>query len=324
MKKIVLFCVVLFSFAFGQNANAQLYRIPGVIIPAGTPGWISDAAGCSIPEKGGVTYQVPQSTASPKLCTFSLPVPWANNAFVGANVNSSLKIVMAACMRGSCSYKSGDLIGYYTVNDIYFRPDRSIGSQNPDFGGVQMGGNVVTNNGKVTLCYYFLPVSNPQPSFMVSDGAEPWCDGFTPLPPTPSVDTCSINNDNSVTIDMGEINRAEISTTAGSGDIKHKSIPVWCSSDSGFSSMPVNLQFSYTPTTFVDGKAIQSSVPEVGISVGYDSRILVSNEVLNLNLPTGDSNMDFTFEAIRDASVAVSDIPTGPFTASGVLIMSLP
>ncbi|WP_313149268.1 fimbrial protein [Enterobacter sp.] len=316
MRKFVLFCFMLFSFFSTNNADAGMMGVPGVLgIPANTPGYIIDSAGCSIPLDITNWFQ---HSGSLKWCIFNQSVPWADDIYVPVESNTWALRVNVSSMPWANHYAA---TGRTARNVKYFRLDRSVGAQNPDWGG--MTETSVPTSGGTALCYYLTDNVNTGEHYIGKNG--PWCNGnFKPLPPNPAMNTCAINNDNPVTVDMGEINRAEISTAAGSGEVKYKSIPVWCYSDSGFSSMPVNLQFSYTPTTFVDGKAIQSSVPGVGISVGYDSRILVSNEVLNLNLPTGDSNMDFTFEAIRDSSVAVADIPTGPFTASGVLIMSLP
>lgn len=334
MRKIVLFCVMLFSFAFGQYAHALMYNVMGIKdVPAGTQGWITDSTGCSVPQasSGAATFTAKQNRYYS--CTFHQPVSWGSYGYLPAPESSpGWYLFIEICTVADCR---GGIIPDPARNVLSIRPDRSLGAQTLDWGGITSNTNnfAVTSpgNDKITVCAYFRdgPLGPGGHMFAGDSSSEPWCKNVNgmipaPLPPNPDINTCSINNDNPVTVDMGEINRAEISTAAGSGEVKHKSIPVWCYSDSGFSSMPVNLQFSYTPTTFVDGKAIQSSVPGVGISVGYDSKILVSNEVLNLNLPIGDSNMDFTFEAIRDSGVAVTDIETGPFTASGVLIMSLP
>lgn len=319
MRRVLLFCVMFFCFISARNSYAGMMGIPGALgIPANTNGWVIDSAGCSIPVDYSNYYK--NSGSGPlKFCIFNQSVSWGDNIYVTADSNWTLSVSMTS-MPWANNYPATE---YNTRNSKHLRLDRSVGAQNPDWGGVTQGYLAVS--GGTALCYYLRNLATGK--FYIAAGAVgPWCQGsqYSPLPPTPSVDTCSINNDNPVTVDMGEINRVDISTTVGSGNVIHKSIPVWCTSPAGNSNMPVNLQFNYTPTTFVSGKAIQSSVAGVGISVGYDSKILVSNEVLNLNLPTGDSNMDFTFEAIRDASVAVTDIPTGPFTASGVLIMSLP
>lgn len=316
MRKIILFCFMVFTFVSGNNACAGMLGVPGVLgIPANTSGYIRDSAGCSVPVDITNGYKHPYTSLN--WCTFNQSVSWADDVFVPTQSNHRWTLMVGI---GYNPFTGPPGIYISSRNELTFAPNRTIGAQNPNWGGSTQ--QTVNTMGSTSLCY-MLRDENAGKVYVGKEG--PWCIGsYPPLPPTPSVDTCSINNDNPVTVDMGEINRADISTTAGSGELKHKSIPVWCNSPAGNATMPVNLQFNYTPTTFAAGKAIQSSVPGVGISVGYDSKILVSNEVLNLNLPTGDSNMDFTFEAIRDSSVAVADIETGPFTASGVLIMSLP
>lgn len=281
------------------------------LIP-GTVGWITDSAGCSVPTSSSSTGYF---SKNPNSCTFNQPLDWAKELYVPIGSRWFLYTNLCFNAEQPCTHHS-NTVEMPSVNGFAFRLDRSIGAQNPDFGGPAQHGNYAL---AMTICYHVGGYSgNPE--------TEPWCSDETRLPDHPSIDTCSVNQDNPISVDLGEIDRADLSVTPGNGVIKHVSIPVYCYNEAGSATMPVNLQMSYTASasTLAGGFAVKTSLNGVGVQISYNSIIITPDMTLPLMLPMGNSNLDFTFETLRDTAVAMNDIPTGEFTASAVMKLSLP
>lgn len=140
------------------------------------------------------------------------------------------------------------------------------------------------------------------------------------LPPTPVINTsCTINNGNALSVSLGTLDRATLPTTPDSGTAQHSVIPVSCTGG----DVTVSMKITYTAITIGSTQAVKTSANGVGTAIIYDNAAISPTSTVTLNLKNGTSNsVDLGFQAIRDSTVAVKDIPTGAFTASAVMVMT--
>ncbi|MDI7273086.1 fimbrial protein [Cronobacter dublinensis] len=147
------------------------------------------------------------------------------------------------------------------------------------------------------------------------------CGGRLPSPsPTPPVpDTsCTINNSNALSVSLGTLNRDEIPTVPDSGSAISKTISVVCTGG----ALTAKMQLNYTPVSIGSGQAVKSSANGVGAAIFYNNKLLAPTDVTAVNFLEGSNTLTLGFQAVRDATVALKDIPTGAFTASAVLVMT--
>ncbi len=84
----------------------------------------------------------------------------------------------------------------------------------------------------------------------------------------------------------------------------------------------MKMQLNYTPLTVSGSQVVNSSINGLGVAVSYDDKVLAPSDVTTMNLIEGTSNVTLNFEAVRNPSIDIGDIETGPFTASAVLVMT--
>ncbi|QOV80901.1 fimbrial protein [Enterobacter asburiae] len=139
------------------------------------------------------------------------------------------------------------------------------------------------------------------------------------LPPTPVVNTsCSINSGNALSVSLGSLDRAALPATPSSGTAKHIKIPVSCTGG----DVTVSMNITYTAITIGSTQAVKTSANGVGTAIIYNNAAVSPTSKATINLKSGSNTVDLGFQAIRDSTVAVKDIPTGAFTASAVMVMT--
>ncbi|EOC1567569.1 fimbrial protein [Cronobacter dublinensis] len=169
-----------------------------------------------------------------------------------------------------------------------------------------------------SFCYALISPSGKRYRINSYNGA---CTGYTPLPPNPPVipTSCTINNSNALTVDLGTIDRTELPIVPGSGTKKSITVPVSCS---GGIDVNVIMKMKYTPITIGSNEVIKSSTNGLGITASYNNTILSTTSNITLALKSGSNTLNFEFDAVRSPSVSASDIETGPYTANAVLEMT--
>jgi len=171
------------------------------------------------------------------------------------------------------------------------------------------------------LCYYLVNGSSgEQYKLYGSPVYGNSCQPAPPLPPTPvppSV-SCKINNGNNLEVNLGTLDRAVIPTVPGSGQPQSAQFPVTCTG--GAATM--KMQLNYTPITVSGSQVVNSSINGLGVAVSYNDKILAPSDITTMQFPEGNTDVTLKFEAVRNPSVEVADIKTGPFTASAVLVMT--
>lgn len=173
----------------------------------------------------------------------------------------------------------------------------------------------------VLACQWLVDDAGKKYTFTPSEQNYTGCHASSsPLPPTPTQPdiSCTINNGNALTVNLGTIDRAQLPTVASSGTATAIPIPIACTGG----NLTVNMKLSYTPITSGSSQAVKSSANGVGVAILYNDKMLSSTDNTSVNLLAGSNTLNLAFEAVRDASVEIKDIPTGAFSASAVLQMT--
>lgn len=215
---------------------------------------------------------------------------------------------------GQCSVgkQIGSLLSIYTVTD--FSPQLPIGSHPGSFGGT---GKIKFNTG-VTLCYVLVDTASGVE--WRSNSVMSCPDATNILPETPRF--CYLNSQQELDVNLGTLNRDDITTTPGTTPGITKVVPVICSGDK-----PVKAKFQmfFDSSMDIGGKSvIQSSSPGLGVAVTLLGIPMGSGSSITLDFVPGVSGngLVLNFEAVRNPKKPLSDIATGPVTAWAVLVMT--
>ncbi|ELY6223170.1 hypothetical protein SNQ29_000346 [Cronobacter muytjensii] len=208
------------------------------------------------------------------------------------------------------------------TNAVWIDASKPIGDQNLTFsGGSRAFINPYLHDGEGRYCLYLegnggiYSINLPDTSWNICNSYGP-----NPLPPTPPqpVISCKVNNNNNLDVNLGTLDRAVIPTVPGSGQPQPAQFPVTCTG--GAASM--KMQLNYTPITVSGSQVVNSSINGLGVAVSYNDKILAPSDITTMQFPEGNTDVTLKFEAVRNPSVEVADIKTGPFTASAVLVMT--
>lgn len=295
-------------------STAGMMGIPGLTqISPGTPGWVTDSSGCSVPQ----TTSAPANDTTginPSTCTFNQSVDWADKLYVDKG-NLNYKIVMNLCnSKGGNCVLAQNSTRVYSNNALNISGTKPVGSQGLNFGGPSIMNHPAMD---VTVCYELeVPdiwgVGGP-----ASSG--PWCSDSHPMPPNPVNAECTVGG-NSLDVNLGEIERDKISTVPGTGDNKHYLIPVECKNGD---EIQMNLQFTYTPLSIGGQNVVKTSSEGLGVAIIYNDSVVSPLVDIPLTFTSGTNNLDLAFGAVHDSTVNIDDVPTGSFNASAVLILTM-
>ncbi|NCI16722.1 fimbrial protein [Cronobacter muytjensii] len=245
-------------------------------------------------------------------CTLS--VPSGNYVPVSGNYSMRIEVIGNAPLQ---YYK--DLT---QTNAVWIDASKPIGDQNLTFsGGSRAFINPNLHDGEGRYCLYLegnggiYSINLPDTSWNICNSYGP-----NPLPPTPPqpVISCKVNNSNNLDVNLGTLDRAVIPTVPGSGQPQSAQFPVTCTG--GAATM--KMQLNYTPITVSGSQVVNSSINGLGVAVSYNDKILAPSDITTMQFPEGNTDVTLKFEAVRNPSVEVADIKTGPFTASAVLVMT--
>ncbi|EKK4080141.1 fimbrial protein [Cronobacter dublinensis] len=204
----------------------------------------------------------------------------------------------------------------------YFDSTKNLDSQTVNVTSSNVPISLVTSY-MVHACYVLVDEAGKEWSLPVGDGRG--CTGYTPVPPTPPAPTvsCVINNNGALSVDFGSIDRTSLPTVPGTGQIQSKQIPIVCTSASSTATATMSMKVNYTSITVSGAQVIKTSANGVGVSVLYNDQVLASGSVKNMVFNTGSNSLTLGFEAVRNPAVSIGDIPTGAFSASAVMVMTM-
>jgi len=206
----------------------------------------------------------------------------------------------------------------FTTDAAYVDASKSIESQKVKLTGGRSSLTAPAKSRIVTCAYavgpdgsqYSVPgVSMPSP-----------CPYYPSLPSTPTVpDTsCSINGGSALSVSLGTMNRDEIPTAPDSASAITKTIPVTCTGG----KVTVKMKLNYTSISIGSSQAVKTSANGVGAAIFYGSKALSPSDVSTIAFSQGSNSLTLGFQAVRNSTVALKDIPTGAFTANAVLVMT--
>jgi hypothetical protein len=275
----------------------------------------------------GITFDdINAHPTSPTYCTPGQDIP--NNQtesmfFVPGctlNVSSNNYVPFTGGWAVSTQVSGTFLTASNTTDFVTLSSDIPLSEQNVSFpsrGGASLGQKTY---GK--LCFYLYSSINGQ-YYSLNGFDYTGCPNSDkpPIPPDPPAPptSCTINNSNTLNVNLGNVDRALLVTVPGTGSARHIQIPVQCT---GGQNVPVNMTLSYTALNVSGKQVIQSSSNGLGISIIYNDQVLSPTDVTAIQFVSGSNEVDLAFEAIRDPNVIVGDVPTGAFTASATVIMT--
>lgn len=196
-----------------------------------------------------------------------------------------------------------------SANTVYLSSSTLLVDQNPNFGGF----NGIASTGS-NACYVF---RDPTGSEWKSNG-EFFCADARELPDEPAF--CYFNMNKDFDVNMGSLERSEIATTPKSSYATvNKKVDVICSGDF---AVDVKIQFDFVPLSISGIDTINTSATGVGIALRFNNQTVSPTSIFSENYEPGDDSITLDFEALRDPSQSVADIPTGGFTAQAVMIVT--
>ena len=146
------------------------------------------------------------------------------------------------------------------------------------------------------------------------------CPGKTPLPPGPNFVSCAFNNGSALDVSLGEVDRSKLGTSPGTLPGIGKRFDVTCTGDG---TVTYTVSFEYTPLTVGSSQLITSSASGVGIAMFLNDILVNTTENISRTYGVGTTTETLKFEPVRDPATQVKDIPTGAFTASAVMVLTV-
>lgn len=144
--------------------------------------------------------------------------------------------------------------------------------------------------------------------------------GKPPLPPAPVLITCTFNNGNALDVSLGDVDRSIIGTLPGTTPATDKLLDVTCT---GTGTATYSIKFQYTPGSTDGNQYIHSSANGLSVAMSLNDTVVDTGTTYTRTYNVGTQTEKLSFEPVRDPSVAYTDIPTGAFTASAVMIATL-
>lgn len=207
---------------------------------------------------------------------------------------------------------------YFESSSFYLDATKSFTAQSVTMNG--SGGTFSSLDSTVTtsLCYNLIEDNGD--SYAMYGYANAGCTGKS-LPTKPDViDTsCKFNNGSDLSVSLGIIDRSELPTVPDSGSAKAVQIPVECTG--GDVSFAMKVKYS-NPISIGSSQAVSTTSNGVGVAVIYDNEPIATTDSKNIKFLQGSNTLTLNFQAVRDPTVEVEDIPTGAFTANAILEMT--
>jgi len=201
---------------------------------------------------------------------------------------------------------------YESTSSVSISSSQNINDQNADF---TTGKGVIPANS--SICYALKDVNHPDVIWRSNDAR--MCADAHALPDKPSA--CYLNYQETLNVDLGTLERGEIATIAHPGDKGNviKPVQVLCVRDGG---VTVKTTFKYTSISVNSVGVVSTSNSGIGVAIIYKGETVQPSSSFEETFSTGYTTVNLEFEAVRDQSVPISQIPTGAFTANAVMIMT--
>ncbi|UAN29958.1 fimbrial protein [Enterobacter sp. JBIWA005] len=141
--------------------------------------------------------------------------------------------------------------------------------------------------------------------------------GTTPLP---SPFHCTFGDGSTLNISLGDVDRAKIGAVPGTLPGTEKNISITCTGDGKATH---TISFKYTAVNIAGTEMISSTANGLAVAMSLNDELVSPTDTYSRTYSTGTQTEKLTFEPVRNPSVKIGDIPTGPFSASAVMILTV-
>ena len=136
---------------------------------------------------------------------------------------------------------------------------------------------------------------------------------------TISPSTCTINNNNPIEIDFGDVHQRAIGTDPLTTTVRRDRRLTYACPDPGITT-PITITYKGTPSSF-DSRLLLMSNPDVGTALVRSATAVQVGGAFLSSITNSVGGDDVTFTLVRRAG----SLPTpGPVSGSGVLVMGVP
>ncbi|MCL5636775.1 hypothetical protein M5Y66_20115 [Enterobacter vonholyi] len=141
--------------------------------------------------------------------------------------------------------------------------------------------------------------------------------GSTPLPLT---FYCAFGDGGTLNISLGDVDRTKIGAVPGTLPGTEKNISITCHGDG---AATFTISFKYTAVNIAGTEMISSTANGLAVAMSLNDELVSPTDTYSRTYSTGTQTEKLTFEPVRNPSVKIGDIPTGPFSASAVMILTV-
>ncbi|MCW4783047.1 fimbrial protein [Enterobacter chuandaensis] len=139
------------------------------------------------------------------------------------------------------------------------------------------------------------------------------------LPPGPGFLTCIFNNGSPLNVQLGEVIRSELGALPETLPGTEVNMNVTCT---GEGASTYSIRFKYMSVNIAGNEYILSSANGLSVSISLNGVLVNTTEDYTRTYNAGTQTETLRFEPMRDPNVKYTDIPTGAFTASAVMIVT--
>ncbi|MET4891740.1 fimbrial protein [Morganella morganii] len=149
------------------------------------------------------------------------------------------------------------------------------------------------------------------------DNRGKFCEDAHKLPVEPV--KCTFNNGADLDVQLGKLERTDIAVKSGTTTPVTKDIAIKCDGNIVYSA---NMKLEFTPISVSNEQVVSTSTTGLGVAVLYNGKAVQPGQTFPLSYQPGIHTLTLGFEAVRDPAVAATDLKTGDFTASAVLVFT--
>lgn len=296
IKAVIVFSLTALSFIFmPASCFASWFNTPGI--------YDSSTGKVSCP----VTPDTPVNVTSEDYTVASCELAIGDGNKVPES--GSYRIVLAVVDSNQVYYTS-----VRTDSGVYISAGVELNTMNV---GWQISQYRFGNPGN-HICYLLRSDTNKYYSFNNTPQSCPeGSGGSTPLP---SPFQCAFGDGSTLNISLGDVDRTEIGAVPGTLPGTEKNINITCTGDG---SATYTIGFQYTAIDIAGTEMISSSANGLAVAMSLNDELVNPTDTYTRTYSTGTQTEKLTFEPVRDPSVKIGDIPTGAFSASAVMVLTL-
>lgn len=130
---------------------------------------------------------------------------------------------------------------------------------------------------------------------------------------------CTLNGGADLDVQLGKSERTDIAVKSGTTTPVTKDISIKCDGNIVYNA---NMKLDYTPISVSNEQVISTSTTGLGVAVLYNGKAIQPGQTFPLSYQPGIHTLTLGFEAVRDPAIPATDLKTGDFTASAVLVFT--